>query len=214
MSTVRSIHHISRRIYFVPFDLYHNSHPVRHCRHYLESAFISRKPSYPIRQSSNHTTMSASQVKLSLEDCGVFHLPSVSSEAAARASTVLQENHDNHHIFFSQSGFHNHIAHHILTLYALGSSPGDIQRQYDHNKSRQRPQQPVDDSVIVDLHDYKKFHKYLGNERYYHDFLLFFQQEMEKKGYEEVINQYCLKGDERAGDMLIRLHAGKCLHST
>lgn len=51
--------------------------------------------------------MSASQVELSLANLGVFHLPSVDSKAAAKASKVLQENHDSHHIFFNQSGFHS-----------------------------------------------------------------------------------------------------------
>jgi len=74
--------------------------------------------------------------------------------------------------------------------------------------SYQRPHQSVHSSVLKDLHDYEKVHKYLGNEKYYHDFLVFFQCEIDEKGYEAVINEYCLKGDERADDMLVRLHAG------
>ena len=62
---------------------------------------------------------------------------------------------------------------------------------------------------MQDLSDYKKFHQYLGDERYYHDYLVFFQKEIDNKGYEEVINEYLLQGDERAEDMLCRLYAGK-----
>ena len=47
--------------------------------------------------------------------------------------------------------------------------------------------------------------KYLGNERYYRDYVSFFKGEIDKKGYEEVINEYVLKGDERADDMLARM---------
>lgn len=36
----------------------------------------------------------------------------------------------------------------------------------------------------------------------------FFRAEIDRKGHAEVINEYCLKGDERADDMLVRLHAG------
>ncbi|KAL9065751.1 MAG: hypothetical protein Q9161_008035 [Pseudevernia consocians] len=151
---------------------------------------------------------SASQVKLSSDHCGVFHLPRLTKESAAKASQVLQENHEIHHCFFSASGFHNHIAHHILTLYALGASPKLIQTHYDKNKTYQRKSQPLDDAIVEDLHDRKKFHDYLGNERYYHDYLEYFRGEIDNKGYEEVINEYCLKGDERADDMLVRLHAG------
>ena len=71
----------------------------------------------------------------------------------------------------------------------------------------------MDKNVIEDLQDYEKFQKYLGNERYYHDYLLFFHSEIEKKGYQTVIHDYCLKRDERAIDMLVRLHAGK-LHES
>ena len=102
----------------------------------------------------------------------------------------------------------DHIAHHTLTLYALGAPPSLIQKQYDKNKSYQRPTQPIDNDVLEDLHDPSKFRKYLANERYYHDYLVFFQDEIDKKGYEEVINEYVLKGDERAEDMLVRMYAG------
>lgn len=67
----------------------------------------------------------------------------------------------------------------------------------------------MDSNVITDLQDATKFKKYLGQERYYRDYLLFFQQEIDKKGYEEVLNEYMLKGDERADDMLVRMYAGQ-----
>ncbi len=196
----------------------------------------------------------SSKIQLSLNDCGVFHTPGITKEAAAKASEVLQDNHEHHHIFFNQEGFHStydyrdrpsifaitsqfsstlsgrfisfpqthwrrylhwsfidHIAHHTLTLYALGATATEIQQHYDRNKSYQRPPQPIDDNILENLRDYQKFHDYLGNERYYHDYLVFFQDEIDKKGYEEVIKEYVLKGDERADDMLVRLHAGKLL---
>ena len=58
------------------------------------------------------------------------------------------------------------------------------------------------------LYDPANFHKYLGNERYYHEYLVFFQEEIGKKGVEEVINEYLLKGDERAEDLLVRTYSG------
>ena len=62
---------------------------------------------------------------------------------------------------------------------------------------------------MQDLSDYKKYQQYLGNEKYYRDYLVFFQGEIDKKGYEKVINEYLLQGDDRAEDMLCRLYAGK-----
>ena len=190
----------------------------------------------------------SSHVQLSLSDRGVFHTSGITKESAAKASAVLQDNHERHHIFFNQSGFHStynyrnrpcnivttvppsritfsasafcryvsnptniltdHIAHHVLTIYALGATPDEIQQHYDKDKSYQRPLQPIDNDVLKNLHDCKKFHDYLGNERYYHDYLVFFRSEIDKKGSEEVIKEYILSGDERAEDMLVRLHAG------
>lgn len=64
------------------------------------------------RNLMHHTTMSASasQVKLSLDHCGVFHLPGVTKESADKASELLQENHEKHHVFFNQNGFHSKSA--------------------------------------------------------------------------------------------------------
>ena len=61
------------------------------------------------------------------------------------------------------------------------------------------------------MHDPAVFKKYLDNERYFRDYVVFFQREIEKKGVEGVVNEYVLKGDERADDMLGRTYAGPCM---
>ena len=58
------------------------------------------------------------------------------------------------------------------------------------------------------MHDPAVFKKHLGDEDYYHDYVVYFQSEMEAKGWQNVINEYLLSGDERANDMLVRLFAG------
>ena len=55
------------------------------------------------------------------------------------------------------------------------------------------------------------FKKYVGDVQYYHDFLVFFQGEIDKKGWESVVQEYLFQGDERADDMLVRLYAGRCI---
>lgn len=57
------------------------------------------------------TMATSSRVQLSLEDCGVYHVPGISAKSAARGSDLLQENHDHYHIFFNQSGFHSTSSH-------------------------------------------------------------------------------------------------------
>lgn len=58
------------------------------------------------------------------------------------------------------------------------------------------------------MHDPAMFKRYLGKEDYYHDFLVFFQKEMEVKGWQNVIKEYLFSEDERADDMLVRMFAG------
>lgn len=55
------------------------------------------------------------------------------------------------------------------------------------------------------------FQKYLGKEKYYQDFLVFWQNEIEKKGWENVLNEYVFAGNERADNLLTRLYAGVLL---
>lgn len=49
--------------------------------------------------------------------------------------------------------------------------------------------------------------KFLGNEEYYPDFLAYFQGKIDSQGYESVVNEYLLQGDEAANDLLLRLHS-------
>jgi len=67
---------------------------------------------------------------------------------------------------------------------------------------------PTHDHVIEDLESWDHAKKYLGQEKYYPDFLRFFQKEMEKDGWENVLKEYVFKDDEAADDMFARLFAG------
>lgn len=58
------------------------------------------------------------------------------------------------------------------------------------------------------MHDSERFRTYLGKEKYYHDFLQYFSDQISAKGWEAVLNEELFKGDERADDMLARLFAG------
>lgn len=149
-----------------------------------------------------------SKVHLDLAESPEFFVPGISKESAQKASELLQENHDKHHIFFNQSGFHNHIAHHLLTIYALDATPSQIQKQYDDNKHYQRAPQPLKDSIIEDMSDPQKFQKFLGKEKYYNDYLKYFQKEIDQKGWENVLNEYLFAKDERAETVLVRMFAG------
>ncbi|KAI1525805.1 DUF4243 domain containing protein, partial [Pyrenophora tritici-repentis] len=150
----------------------------------------------------------ASKIQLSASQTPQFHVANLAPESATKASELLQTNHENHHIFFNQDGFHNHIAHHLLTLFALGATPAQLQAAYDHNASYQRPPEPLQPSIVSGMQDPSRFKNYLGQEKYYHDFLVFFQEEIDNKGWEATLQEYLFAGTEMADDLLVRLYAG------
>ncbi|TAQ87243.1 hypothetical protein B7494_g4436 [Chlorociboria aeruginascens] len=148
---------------------------------------------------------SPSKIHLTVDDTGIVKFKPQNGETAAKASELLQENHDRYHAFFNEEGFHNHIAHHLLTLYGLGAPAEVIEKHYKANASYQRPAAAFQDRIIGDMSNPEHFKKYLGDEKYHRDFLIFFQKEMEVKGWEDVLNEYLFKGDQRADDLLVRM---------
>ncbi|CAK3842346.1 Hypothetical predicted protein [Lecanosticta acicola] len=150
----------------------------------------------------------ANNVQLQLGQWPEYYRQGISNESTKKASELLQENHENYHIFFNADGFHNHIAHQMLTMWALSASPDQLQREYNSNKSYQRPKMQPHKSVIDDLQDPSKFVEYLGPEEHYNDYLEFFHREMERLGWQEVLQQYLFAGDERSETMLVRMYAG------
>lgn len=61
---------------------------------------------------------------------------------------------------------------------------------------------------MEDMSNPEHFQEYLGKEKYYHDFLIFWQNEFEKKGWENVLNEYVFAGGEKADNLLTRFYAG------
>jgi hypothetical protein len=150
----------------------------------------------------------ASRIEISTTEVAAFQSPAISAESAKAASHFLQENHDKFHIFFNSDGFHNHIAHHLLTIYALGATKQEIQKAYDINKVYQRPQKPAEERVVQDMSDRASFAKYLGQEKYFHDYEIFFQKEIDAKGWEAVVKDHLFSGDQHADAFLVRMYAG------
>jgi len=59
------------------------------------------------------------------------------------------------------------------------------------------------------MKDPEFFKKCIGTMSYYSDFVRFFQDEIADKGVPHVVNEYLLKGDDLADDILARMHAGE-----
>jgi hypothetical protein len=101
----------------------------------------------------------------------------------------------------------------MLTLYALGAPQSALQKQYDGNTSYQRPMVAPEIKVETDMRDPAKFKECLGKQQHYHDYLIFFQEQMEEKGWEKLVNEYLFSGTEEADDFLVRAFGGKLTES-
>ncbi|KAE8553234.1 hypothetical protein EYB25_004616 [Talaromyces marneffei] len=149
----------------------------------------------------------ATHIQLSTSDAGVFsHNPR--EDSAKHTSELLQRDMKEHHIFFNEKKFHNHIVHHLLTLFSLGASPKEIQDAYDRGNSYQRTAYPVDNNVVHAIIEKSTFKDYLGKEEHYSNFLAFFQQEISTKGVEETLREHVFAEDEHADQLLGRLFSG------
>lgn len=137
--------------------------------------------------------------------------PENGSTPKEMAIQLLDYNHETYHVFFSLTNgvlLHNHLAHHILTLYALGASPDQIRWHFRNNESYQRKRPAASDAIIDKLADPTVFAKCLGNELHYSSFLQFFTQHFELHGYEESVKSLLFDGTELANLIFSRLFTG------
>ena len=150
----------------------------------------------------------ASQITLSPQHVGILGDADVSSESLREANRLLQMNHDKWHIFFREMTGHNHIVHSILSNLALGAKPNDIQRAYDDGVVIQRAIPEVDDEIADQLHDYEKLDDLVGNSNLYSTFLAFFQGEIDKHGWKQVVTNFVFSRTPLAEKMLVKMYEG------
>ncbi|KAI0437218.1 hypothetical protein F4803DRAFT_566241 [Xylaria telfairii] len=137
---------------------------------------------------------------------GYDHVDGLSDRSAEKVSELLSANHALYHTRWKAT-FHNHMVHHLLSLWALGASPSEIQDAWNYNRTYQTSIEgngPVSASSR-NLRDPVTFSKCLGNNDCYFDFLKFFENEVSEKGVPAVIREYLLAGDDRANDILYRI---------
>ncbi|KAG5977438.1 hypothetical protein E4U55_006751 [Claviceps digitariae] len=151
----------------------------------------------------------AHRILISAHNTGLWR-PKQDDETAAKVTKLLQDDFEKHHVFFNSSGFHDHITHHLLSLYGTGAPVSALQAAYDANESYQKRLTPVSDTVVKELqHDWSaNAPKYLGRGKHYSDFLRFFQLDIDNKGWVAVVNEYLFQETSKSRDIVQRLFAG------
>ena len=132
----------------------------------------------------------------------------ISSDCFPTINDLLQNNHDHINIFFRPVGGHNHTAHAILTIYAMGGKAEDLKRAFEDNDHQQIQIPPADQIVVDQLKDAEVFLKYLRDPAQYNSFLKFFEQEIESRGWEEVLLEYLFTPTPIAQSMFVQLFEG------
>ncbi|KAK2767077.1 hypothetical protein FQN54_006396 [Arachnomyces sp. PD_36] len=151
----------------------------------------------------------ASQIRLSKEHLGMCRVADIPAESLQEAARLLQKNHNEAHIFWREANGHNHTVHNLLTSLALGASPSELQQAFeDDEKDHSRPKPAADESAVREMVDAEKFYERLGQDAQYSNFLAFFEQEIDAKGWKSVINEYCFSRTRNADALLARLFDG------
>ena len=132
-------------------------------------------------------------------------IPSGSLEGCNR---LLQKNHEEYHMFFRETGGHNHIVHSLLSILSLGASPQEIQDRYDDGKAIQRTIPDIDNVLLEKLVDPETLHATIGQIDQYHTFLDFFKREIAAKGWKETVQEYVFSRTEVAEMLLARMYEG------
>ncbi|KAF8970474.1 hypothetical protein BDZ97DRAFT_1754058 [Flammula alnicola] len=140
---------------------------------------------------------------------GQLNLPGITYASKKAAEELLLKDAETHHCFFRQSGFHNHLGHHILAAYDLGTPPGHLQKIYEDEARIQRPRilEEKDKNIVVDKDNWVQ---YLGNQSAYGAFVKFFSNEIDASGVNGTFENYVFGEDaSKAGvDMLARVISG------
>lgn len=150
----------------------------------------------------------ASSIRLSPSHLGLFKAAEIAPGALEDCNGLLEKNHEAYHIFYRDPAFHNHVAHSLLTVLALGASTQELQDRYNDLVPIQRPIPDIDPSLLAKLVDAEVFHGSIGQIHQYHTFLEFFKGQIAAKGYQVVVLEYVFSRTKLANRMLVQLVEG------
>lgn len=129
-------------------------------------------------------------------------LPNAGPGPTAALLKTLKDNHERSHVFFNYYSFHNHAAHHLLAIWALGASGPLITAAYEdtHLDHMRDAFQAPDHVVISD----DNFHDYLGDENYYNAYLDYFHKVVLAPGAttSDILEKYIFSSEYNINDSL------------
>ncbi|KAK0451424.1 uncharacterized protein EV420DRAFT_716899 [Desarmillaria tabescens] len=112
-------------------------------------------------------------------------LPGADAESTLALQSVLRDDYEKWHTFFNDKGFHNHIVHHVLAVWALGASKEIIEAVYREDSPSQRPAIKSPGPISS-----ANFNAHLGDEKYYGAYMTFFKDKIAEKGIASVLEEF------------------------
>ncbi|KAK3182631.1 hypothetical protein K4F52_006081 [Lecanicillium sp. MT-2017a] len=155
-----------------------------------------------------NTTVKANLVQLSADCASLGRVNAIPPESVKKAEELLQKNHDEFHVFWRDINGHNHMAHSLLTTFALGGSPMELQRAYDDGIAVQRSQPEANSEIVQGLADDENMFAVLGQVPQYTNVMKYFEQLMDQTSWKEVLHKYCFSGTKLADIILARMYEG------
>ncbi|KAG6856964.1 hypothetical protein H0H87_011634 [Tephrocybe sp. NHM501043] len=116
--------------------------------------------------------------------------PGITPESTDALREVLKDNHTRWHIFFNDSGFHNHIAHRAIANWALGAAGDLLKAGYEADSSYQRPAFGPPEQITI-----KNFKEHLGDRQFYQGYLAFFTDVIHEDGIAAAVEKYIFSKD-------------------
>ncbi|KAH9927609.1 uncharacterized protein B0H18DRAFT_954315 [Fomitopsis serialis] len=137
-------------------------------------------------------------------------LPGITYETKLAVTKTLKENHEQRHAFINDEGFHNHISHQLLAVYALGGAAPLYNAIFKTQEPMTRPYAASPGKITKE-----NFNEHLGDRSYYDAYLHHFYGVLQEKGAGATIEEYVFShaanftddGDALTPGMLSRFYA-------
>ncbi|KAJ2679767.1 hypothetical protein GGI25_001218 [Coemansia spiralis] len=142
----------------------------------------------PSHDNSDFSVIEKAGMSLGHAPAGLL-LPGIDGEIHKEATCLCARDYLEHHVFFNNIKFHNHLNHHLLAAYSMGASVERLQEIFDGNRLIQRSSLSTHEAITIDATNYIN---YLSQEKYYLDLVRFFHKELDAAGdgWHSVVAKY------------------------
>ncbi|KAF7318459.1 hypothetical protein HMN09_00355100 [Mycena chlorophos] len=149
---------------------------------------------------------------------GLVAFPGATAESAALTTELLYKDFLNHHCFFNDNFFHDHVAHHVLSLYDLGASPDAIQALFNHHGGMQRDifhGKPTAGDRTANAITEENWKDRMGEQHahLYADLLEFFSAQIQNHGVAKTLEKFLFSPEANAnGTVMLARFFGGAVH--